>query len=297
MPYLAKFVLSCAHSQHCTLARGCAHTGCKEAKLLLLHLKMCPAGNSFDCPTKHRGCEQGRKLLAHYKRCKSIRAKQLAQSNMRRDAVQQHVCLVCSLVARQARSVLDIKPPSRSNSTSSGSVASASSSATVRKMASRRVVSSFMLDSSNRVVQMPSPKMMPPPPPRAKGPSDADLVALGGQSHGSSSHHNGLPSPPGSEVKPVKFSDCGNHQYYPLVEEKKSVSFDSGSRDRSLSHSDSHKLAAPSQLFSPHEQRRPRSQSVGPALSGGAHTHAECDTILEEGEGKYPNYNMWNRSA
>jgi hypothetical protein len=68
---------------------------------------MCSAGPGAACPTKHKGCDDARKLLAHYSRCRDIRARQAGQNQ------KQHVCLVCTLVARHAKSILD-----RSRSTS-----------------------------------------------------------------------------------------------------------------------------------------------------------------------------------
>lgn len=48
--------------------------------------------------------------MAHYKRCRNLRARQVNQLSLNDgngDNPQQHVCLICSLVARQARSVLE----------------------------------------------------------------------------------------------------------------------------------------------------------------------------------------------
>jgi len=181
------------HAQNCVLADVCSHQGCREAKLLNLHLKTCPAGEGFPCPVGHRGCDQARKLLGHYRRCRKTRARQAGQLPSRRDPNQQHTCLVCSLVARQARSLLDKKPSSFSSSLESSAAPSTSlcrptSSSTnmkksstsltrssvsptpVKKASGRRIVASFMLDVDN--VVMPSPAIpaeskMPPPPPRA----------------------------------------------------------------------------------------------------------------------------------
>lgn len=262
--------------------------GCKEAKLLHLHLKMCPAGMAFGCPTNHRGCDQGRKLLAHYKSCKSIRAKQVGQAGMRRDGAQQHVCLVCNLVARQARSVLERPKPSSTmtashNHYSSPSPAASATSTTVRKTGSRRIISSFMLDSSNRVVQIPanallapasSPKMMPPPPPRRVPPTSSS--GGGGGEPLIESRHSF--SPPRSNF--LSSETCGPEQEV-VMKEPKSVSFHGGAgRGRAYSHSEGHH----SPQRRPEFFQRPRSQSLGAALTAGSLSHKDCDTIVEEGE-------------
>jgi hypothetical protein len=90
------------------------HRGCHETRLLLVHVKACPAGCSpdFPCPTRTRGCNETRKLLAHYRRCRDIRNRQQIGLIGRRSQQQQPqpdhgTCLICSLVARRARGVMD----------------------------------------------------------------------------------------------------------------------------------------------------------------------------------------------
>lgn len=241
---------------------------------MLLHMKVCSAGGDFSCPTNHRGCDQGRKLLAHYKRCKSIRAKQVGQAGAaRRDPAQQHSCLVCTLVARQARSILEHRPRPPHSVGASGPVASATSTA-VRKTSSRKIISSFMLDNCNRVVTIPSetllasPKIMPPPPPRARVgvlSEEESLLVDTSASYPKTPSYGSYP-PPSMAQGTVK-----------------SVSFYS-SRGRALSQSEaSPEASVPS---------RPRSQSLGSALT----SHRECDTIAEEGEPpeQPTNYDAWN---
>eukprot|EP00559_Dactyliosolen_fragilissimus_P005005 CAMPEP_0184872370 /NCGR_PEP_ID=MMETSP0580-20130426/41255_1 /TAXON_ID=1118495 /ORGANISM="Dactyliosolen fragilissimus" /LENGTH=491 /DNA_ID=CAMNT_0027375165 /DNA_START=406 /DNA_END=1881 /DNA_ORIENTATION=+ len=94
------------HAQTCNLrAESCPHKGCSETKRLLLHLKTCPATNpDSKCLTGYHGCYQARKLLHHHQRCREIRAR---QRQSRSNKHQPHFCLVCSLMARHARSVLE----------------------------------------------------------------------------------------------------------------------------------------------------------------------------------------------
>jgi hypothetical protein len=92
--------------QNCRMGvNRCSHPGCSEAKLMYLHLKTCSSGDLEPCPTGHKGCQDARKLLAHYRRCRDIRARQAHLPPPARS--QQHVCLVCSLVARHAKFTLD----------------------------------------------------------------------------------------------------------------------------------------------------------------------------------------------
>lgn len=130
----------------------CPHQGCIEAKKVLLHLKTCPAVNGSVCPINCNGCHQARKLLAHHKRCRELRAK---QAGIRRgQPPQQHVCLVCSLVARHARNLLEGKTrPARTPNPR------------------KQVISSFTLkqtapDSTVLIPRGLNPGNMPPPPPR-----------------------------------------------------------------------------------------------------------------------------------
>mmetsp|Transcript_10400 Transcript_10400/g.10051 ORF Transcript_10400/g.10051 Transcript_10400/m.10051 type:complete len:385 (+) Transcript_10400:224-1378(+) len=95
------------HAKNCRLGVDrCSHPGCSEAKLMYLHHKTCPALLLEPCPTQQKGCQDARKLLAHYRRCRDIRARQ-SQNPSATNKPQQHVCLVCSLVARHAKFTLD----------------------------------------------------------------------------------------------------------------------------------------------------------------------------------------------
>ena len=81
--------------------------------MMYLHHKTCPAKGVEPCPSKHKGCQDARKLLAHYRRCREIRARQSQMPHGKNR--QQHVCLVCSLVARHAKFTLDKCMPASKN--------------------------------------------------------------------------------------------------------------------------------------------------------------------------------------
>jgi hypothetical protein len=115
---------------------------------VLLHLKVCPSGsNACACTLNYNGCQQSRKLLAHYKKCREIRAKQAGMG--RRAKNHQHVCLVCSLVARHARNVLE-------------------GSSSRKSTAKKQVIASFTLPEPGPDVRSVN-GFMPPPPPRQRG--------------------------------------------------------------------------------------------------------------------------------
>lgn len=106
------------HAKNCRLGVDrCSHAGCSEAKLMYLHHKTCSAELVEPCPTRHTGCQDARKLLAHYRRCRDIRARQSQSPNSKNR--QQHVCLVCSLVARHAKFTLDRCVSASKNGTTS----------------------------------------------------------------------------------------------------------------------------------------------------------------------------------
>jgi len=112
-----------------------------------LHLKCCPAGSAeFECPSNHRGCTQARKLMAHYRRCKSARAR---RAGCRDDAQQQ--CLVCTLVARQARTSLERKANNGPNNSSKSGCSSLRND-------------NGALSSSTRRSCSDAAEMLPPPP-------------------------------------------------------------------------------------------------------------------------------------
>lgn len=108
--------------------------------MMHLHLKTCPAAavSKGPCPTHYHGCDQARKLLAHYRQCKSARLTSrhtgggsLAASRRSGSFDLQPAahCLICSFVARQARTLLvggTGSPPGGGASSSIGSLASTS---------------------------------------------------------------------------------------------------------------------------------------------------------------------------
>ena len=157
--------------QNCSQgANRCLHAGCAEAKLLHLHLKTCSAGSGVDCPTNYNGCNQARKLLSHFRRCRSIRARQAGQHPSKVDPQSRHICLICSLVARQAKSVLETGVSPRRTT---GILHPKTSKSTP---GDRKVISSFTLSHDNMTVSPYIPKM-PPPPPRE---TEAKTVTPGG---------------------------------------------------------------------------------------------------------------------
>lgn len=140
--------------------------GCQDAKKIHLHLKTCPAtsaGEGVSCPTSFKGCEQSRKLLSHYRRCRSIRAHQAGQLSHRRDSTVHH-CLICSLVARQARSLLD-RPASSPKVKPCGLAKPADYKAAVPSFA----ISSSISDSCNEGMGPPPPRCRPLQQPKLAG--------------------------------------------------------------------------------------------------------------------------------
>ena len=143
---------------------------------------------------KEKGCDSARKLLNHYKRCRDVRAQQAAQSKTK--TAKPHVCLVCSLMARHAKTFVD--------STTCKKVSADVSKterwrARIQQQQGQAKTVSFSFDSSNTIMRqsksydemktfdqsddihvpvtvVPKPttgilrssssQMMPPPPPR-----------------------------------------------------------------------------------------------------------------------------------
>ncbi|KAL7472181.1 hypothetical protein ACHAXS_012512 [Conticribra weissflogii] len=96
------------HAQSCHLPQDqCPYTNCSETKLILAHVKNCPAGPNFPCPSKCKGCNETRKLLTHYRRCKDMRMKQVGTGRRGTSNSSQQSCLVCSLMARHAKVMME----------------------------------------------------------------------------------------------------------------------------------------------------------------------------------------------
>lgn len=156
-------------------------------------MKTCSAGHDFPCPSRYEGCLQARKLLAHYRRCRNIRARQVGAPAPK----GQHVCLICSMVARQARSLLDSNLQSSSKSSpvvahkksSNSSKCHVMSSFTVKAklnagappsksdLGAANILASFTLSADNRSAKFFSQSDQPnpagewgmPPPARRPG--------------------------------------------------------------------------------------------------------------------------------
>jgi hypothetical protein len=158
------------------------HRGCHDTRLLLVHVKACPAGCSpdFPCPTHTRGCNETRKLLAHYRKCRDIRNRQQVGLLGRRSQQQQPQpdhgsCLICSLVARRARGMMDRTTNTVGGGVIRGKDASVPSSyhdarfgveggsADPYSHAYDRAPAPRVTPSFERT---PSMTLMPPPPPR-----------------------------------------------------------------------------------------------------------------------------------
>lgn len=149
----AQFLWILIHAQNCNIGGDrCPHKACVEAKRMLLHIKTCKAETCAQpCPSGYNWCHQARKLLSHYQKCREVRAK---QAGFGRRPKNQNVpaCLVCSLVARHARNVLEI--PSR------------------KSICKKPVITSFTIaknpDLDTRDNNRKSQSTMPPPPPRQR---------------------------------------------------------------------------------------------------------------------------------
>lgn len=139
-------------------------------------MKTCSAGPGVSCPTQHKGCDDARKLLAHYRRCREIRARQNGQTGQP-SKVKQHVCLVCTLVARHAKGMLDRTKAISPRKPNSKHVISAltpqlmgpRSNSPIRSSV-KQAAASLTLSVDGALLPLPgsstTPMQMPPPPPR-----------------------------------------------------------------------------------------------------------------------------------
>lgn len=133
---------------------------------MYLHLKTCTAGSGASCPTKYKGCEDARKLLAHYRRCRDTRARQATNPK-----AQQHVCLVCTLVARQVKGNSDrtrsTSPKGRSSKHLIPSLnLSSDSNVTSPNLVRPRSTSPPRIGHGKQIGHFSSSPQMPPPRPR-----------------------------------------------------------------------------------------------------------------------------------
>ena len=145
----------------------------------MLHIKRCPTGVGFECPERYNGCLQARKLLAHYRKCREIRSRQIGRGTRH----QQHPCLLCTLVARHVKNVLEGGPspvavneaalsrkasskvhravsPRHCTSTSNGSISP------IQKFSISDLSKKGKSKSENELTRMSSSELMPPPPRR-----------------------------------------------------------------------------------------------------------------------------------
>lgn len=168
------------HAQNCRQPQGtCTHRGCDDTKLLLVHVKACPAGLNFPCPSSTKGCNETRKLLAHYRRCKDLRLKQVGLGRRSNGMQPDQSCLVCSLMARYAKNMVDRhRSPGRGNNAASLLADALSSSLGSSTGAKFNVEKDFAKTSfptqearstgvrKPSFERTPSAQLMPPPPPR-----------------------------------------------------------------------------------------------------------------------------------
>jgi hypothetical protein len=128
-------------------------------KTLLLHVKYCPSNSDHTtCPEQIQGCTQARKLLAHYRRCREIRSLKRTSYHTNHSTLSLNSalsssshspCLICSLLARHARNVME-------------STSAASTLASIGSSPPPTVTSSCL------PITLTSSRSMPPPPPRPR---------------------------------------------------------------------------------------------------------------------------------
>ena len=118
---------------------------------------------------------------------------------------------------------------------------------------------------------------MPPPPPRVK--VGSEMSSLQDPLHVPHSFPPALNLGVTTEARTEQ-----------EMKESRSVSFQGIGRGRAYSVSES-------QPEAPQQLRRPRSQSLGAALTAGSVSYRNCDTIAEEMEGEHAEYDLWNPAA
>ncbi|KAL3928209.1 MAG: hypothetical protein SGBAC_012745, partial [Bacillariaceae sp.] len=141
----------------------------------------CKAEGISCCPTDYKGCVDARKLLLHYRRCRDIRSRKASGGQGKSEP---HFCLVCSLVARNAkakgRSVSPIASKPRKQLMPSANdrctPVSQPQKQQLHKQELRVRPTSFSFSEMGRTCAKPLIpkglfKTMPPPPPRFSLPS------------------------------------------------------------------------------------------------------------------------------
>ncbi len=171
------------HHKNCRLP-NCPHRGCTDTKPLLLHVKICIAGPNFPCPAKYKGCNEARKLMAHYRKCKDVRSRQQQQTTglvgrQLHRPTDQGSCLVCSLMARYAKSMMERTAAisHHDNNLSSQLKNDHSTAATTTTTITSSIIDGKVITDENGLANFathhpfhpkrsPSMTLMPPPPPR-----------------------------------------------------------------------------------------------------------------------------------
>lgn len=232
-----------------------------------MHLKTCSAGTDFSCPSNYHGCHEARKLLAHYRRCKGIRARQAGQIGGRRE-VSQPNCLICTLVARQAKTVLlDAGSPNKVSVIHGAK----GKSHTVPSVA-------FCVDSAECKASdtLTGEKGMPPPPPRSMTSTNNEVYPGSKKLEIRVSYAPYINEPSRSSTDPAAGSSGDD-----FVDSQRTHS----GRERACSHEDSSSVLG--NTDNDGVSARARSTSLGGLPSTGLPSHGSldptCDTIAEEG--------------
>mmetsp|Transcript_15695 Transcript_15695/g.19138 ORF Transcript_15695/g.19138 Transcript_15695/m.19138 type:complete len:334 (-) Transcript_15695:104-1105(-) len=163
----ASFLWILLHAQNCpNTVTNCPHSACAATKNLLNHIKTCPGSQSSSacCPTKYQGCQDARKLLAHYRHCREKARQQRIQSRLKQSkpTKQTHFCLICTLLARHDKDVIEQIHSSRCYrvpTTTSASFPPSIEEKKTQSLYGNKTVK-FDLNSESQVMSMP------PPPPR-----------------------------------------------------------------------------------------------------------------------------------
>ena len=221
---------------------------------------------------------QARKLLAHYRRCRNIRAR---QRNQGPGSKTSHVCLICSMVARQARSLLDSNNISCKTTSSNGVIAH-------KKSGGSKLFSSLNFKAKIKPTPVSASVQggdwgMPPPAPRRasrSAPASPTDDGLSGNDEPDLQSCSASPVP----VVRKRSESCGNEL---ISGRQRGVSF--AANDKLLNDDTDESLVAV-ELASISEAgddsnapRRIRSASCHVLSSPKAKEKNKCGTIYEEG--------------